>query len=142
MESRIKREARETVLDLIRIGIKVNLTAKELTRLGIEIQVPTITAEQIADTRSKSGVSQEVFARLLGVTKSIVSQWERGERTPGGAAAVLLETMRRDPTLLSYRFAGSGTERKAAPGTARVAKAKTARKTARSKTLKAAGQPA
>lgn len=38
-------------------------------------------------------MSQPVFARLLGVDKSAVAQWERGAKRPSGPAAQLLEVL-------------------------------------------------
>jgi len=38
-------------------------------------------------------MSQPVFARLLGVDKSAVAQWERGAKRPSGPAARLLEVL-------------------------------------------------
>jgi len=38
-------------------------------------------------------MSQPVFARLLGVVKSAVVQWERGARRPSGSAQRLLEVL-------------------------------------------------
>jgi DNA-binding transcriptional regulator YiaG len=38
-------------------------------------------------------MSQAVFARLLGVDKSAVAQWERGVKRPSGSAARLLELL-------------------------------------------------
>ena len=41
-------------------------------------------------------MSQPVFARLLGVDKSAVAQWERGAKRPSGPVLRLLEVL--DPT--------------------------------------------
>ncbi|CAA9327182.1 MAG: Antitoxin to RelE-like translational repressor toxin, partial [uncultured Chloroflexia bacterium] len=48
------------------------------------------TPEEIKTLREREEVSQTVFARYLGVTKDSVSQWERGQRKPAGAALKLL----------------------------------------------------
>ena len=38
-------------------------------------------------------MSQPVFARLLGVDKSAVAQWERGAKRPSGPVSRLLEVL-------------------------------------------------
>ena len=40
-------------------------------------------------------VSQAVLAALMNVAVSTVSQWERGERRPSGAALKLLHVVKR-----------------------------------------------
>ena len=45
--------------------------------------------------REAAGLSQAVFARYLNLTVSYVSQLERGEKKPSGAAAKLLDVIRR-----------------------------------------------
>jgi putative transcriptional regulator len=51
--------------------------------------------KDIAAIREEAGVSQGVFARYLNVPSSLVSQWERGERRPTGAAVKLLSLVKR-----------------------------------------------
>ena len=45
--------------------------------------------------RERAGLSQAVFARYLNITVSYVSQLERGEKRPSGAAAKLLDVVHR-----------------------------------------------
>jgi putative transcriptional regulator len=52
-------------------------------------RVEELSPEDIAAIREKAGVSQGVFARYLNVPTTLVSQWERGERRPTGAAVKL-----------------------------------------------------
>jgi putative transcriptional regulator len=46
--------------------------------------------EEIRRIRELAGMSQAVFAMVLHVTKSLVSQWERGEKRPSGPSLKLL----------------------------------------------------
>ena len=101
---RLKAEMREAVLAVLATGARTSLTARDLKRLGIEIAVPVFTPERIARIREKLGASQDVFARLLGISKYTVSQWECGTKHPGGAAAVLLATIEHDPESIRFRF--------------------------------------
>jgi putative transcriptional regulator len=47
--------------------------------------------------REKLGVSQAIFARMLGVSKVLAESWEQGKRQPSPLARRLLDTVRADP---------------------------------------------
>ena len=51
-------------------------------------------------TRLKSGLTQEQFAGLLGVSKRTLEQWEQGRREPSGAAKTLLRVAELHPEIL------------------------------------------
>ncbi len=57
--------------------------------------VRPLEAAEIKAIRKRERVSQTVFANYLNVTTSIVSQWERGEKKPSGAALKLLSLVDR-----------------------------------------------
>ena len=57
-------------------------------------------ASPIVRARLKSGLTQEQFANLLGVSKRTLEQWEQGRRTPSGAAKTLLKVAEMHPELL------------------------------------------
>jgi putative transcriptional regulator len=50
--------------------------------------------------RAATGLSQAEFARLLGVSRRTVQEWEQGRKTPTGAAASLLKVAARRPDVL------------------------------------------
>ncbi|MDB5320850.1 MAG: higA-2 [Phycisphaerales bacterium] len=50
--------------------------------------------------RKRLGVSQAIFARLLGVSHVLVRSWERGARTPAAIARRLLDVIRDNPDAL------------------------------------------
>jgi putative transcriptional regulator len=52
--------------------------------------VKPLAPRQIARIREKEAVSQAVFAHHLGVSITLISQWERGEKKPSGASLKLL----------------------------------------------------
>ena len=54
-------------------------------------------AKAIRRTRDKIGVSQALFARLLGVSPILVSSWEQGARVPALWARRLLDEVNHDP---------------------------------------------
>ena len=53
-----------------------------------------LSPAQIVAVRERAGVSQAVMAGYLNVAVSTVSQWERGERRPTGAALKLLNVVK------------------------------------------------
>jgi putative transcriptional regulator len=59
----------------------------------------TISVDEIKETRKKLGVSQGVFAVVLGVSKKTVESWETGRYTPDGAARRLITMLQTDPAL-------------------------------------------
>ncbi len=54
-------------------------------------------AEDIVRIRKRLGVSQAVFARVLGVARDTEISWEQGRRRPSGPALRLLEIAERHP---------------------------------------------
>jgi putative transcriptional regulator len=56
--------------------------------------VERLSSKEIVAIRKRAGVSQGVFARYLNVPPALVSQWERGERHPTGAAVKLLSIVK------------------------------------------------
>ena len=63
-------------------------------RLSVEPRSP------VARARLKSGLTQEQFAGLLGVSKRTLEQWEQGRREPSGAARTLLRVAEQHPEIL------------------------------------------
>jgi putative transcriptional regulator len=59
-------------------------------------KVEPMSPRQIVAVRERTGVSQAVMAAFLNVAVSTISQWERGERQPTGAALKLLHVVRRN----------------------------------------------
>jgi len=84
--------------------------ALEVERAGVPIEsrftVRTIDIPQdpesydaaaVRATRHRIGVSQALFAHLLGVSAMLVRAWEQNQRTPAAWARRLLDEMNRDP---------------------------------------------
>ena len=57
---------------------------------------PDYGGTEIKRIRAATKMSQPVFARLMGVDKSAVAQWERGAKRPSGPAQRLLEVLDPD----------------------------------------------
>lgn len=61
-----------------------------------------VIGPQSAATRArmKTGLSQAEFAKLLGVSKRTLQQWEQGRREPSGAAKTLIKIAELEPHVL------------------------------------------
>jgi putative transcriptional regulator len=54
----------------------------------------------VAVARATTGLSQSAFAKLLGVSRRTLQEWEQGRKVPSGAAATLLKVAARHPKVL------------------------------------------
>jgi len=54
----------------------------------------------VAEARAKTGLSQEKFAELLGISPRTLRDWEQGRRSPSGAAQTLLRIASKHPEIL------------------------------------------
>ena len=54
------------------------------------IPLTVYSPEDVKEIRNKSGYSQAVFAKCLGVSKKTVEAWEEGVNTPSGPALRIL----------------------------------------------------
>jgi len=50
--------------------------------------------EEIRELRKKLGLTQEEFARLLGVGYTTINRWENGKSEPRGQASEILEKLK------------------------------------------------
>lgn len=60
--------------------------------------VSTFSNKQVQKIRHKVGVSQPLFAQLLGVSVKTVRSWEQGIATPSGPSCRLLEVFDKSRT--------------------------------------------
>jgi len=67
---------------------------------GKAARVAQVQVPQAAEARSRTGLSQPAFARLLGVSPRTLQDWEQGRREPTGAAKTLLRVAVSDPEVL------------------------------------------
>ena len=60
-------------------------------RTTYEVIPPTVySPEDVKKIRNKSGYSQAIFAKCIGVSKKTVEAWEEGVNTPSGPALRIL----------------------------------------------------
>jgi putative transcriptional regulator len=79
------------------IGREILEGIRELKR-GQHGRITTVPS--VASIREKTGLSQQRFAELLGVSVRTVQEWEQGRRAPSGAARTLLMIADRNPRAL------------------------------------------
>jgi putative transcriptional regulator len=99
----MKRQYRSTQLaaahvlaeDLVSVGMLPKRTLRDIDSLCLT-PVKPLTPRQIAALREREMASQSVFARYLGVSVSLISQWERGEKKPQGASLKLLTLVKKN----------------------------------------------
>ena len=77
---------------LHRVGALDSADMRTMDRLCLPPR-PNYSPPEIKRIRAATRMSQPVFARLLGVDKSAVTQWERGVKRPSGPALRLLEVL-------------------------------------------------
>lgn len=56
-----------------------------------------VSAPDVQVIRQQTGLSQQSFAALIGVSKRTLENWEQGRRQPTGPAKALLRILARDP---------------------------------------------
>jgi putative transcriptional regulator len=66
---------------------------------GKQVAVKTYTPQpvNVAAVRQRIGMTQLQFASRFGFSVATLRHWERGDRTPRGAALVLLNVIERNP---------------------------------------------
>jgi putative transcriptional regulator len=95
----MRSEIVEAMRGLHKIGAvsDAELEKTTLRMLGRDAlpKVADLSPSEIVAVRARAGVSQAVLAGFLNVAVNTVSQWERGERKPTGAALKLLHVVKR-----------------------------------------------
>jgi putative transcriptional regulator len=97
---RMRHEIVEAMRGLHKAGA---VSERELTKTTLRMlgkdrlpKVEAMSPDEIVALRERTGISQAVLAAFMNVAVSTVSQWERGERHPTGAALKLLHVVRQN----------------------------------------------
>ena len=69
-------------------------------RRGEAVRTTRVELPEAAQARAKTGLSQQAFAELLGVSSRTLQEWEQGRRSPTGAAKTLLRVAVAHPEVL------------------------------------------
>jgi putative transcriptional regulator len=79
------------------VGLEILEGLRQLKRgeVGRVVNVPAV-----ASIRASTGLSQDKFAALLGVSVRTLQEWEQGRRAPSGAARTLLMIAAKNPQVL------------------------------------------
>ena len=106
---RRRNVAAEIVADLGRVNaaLKAGIPLAEKFTVRTVRNVPAPSRYSPADVRRARrlvGVSQPVFAQLLGVSAALVRAWECGQRTPSPLARRLLDQVNANPTAWRAMF--------------------------------------
>ena len=75
------------------------LSVKQM-RQGQAARVSKVKLPAAAEARAKTGLSQQDFANLIGVSARTLQDWEQGRREPTGAAKMLLKVAASHPKIL------------------------------------------
>ncbi len=76
-------------------------SGRKLTRHHVSVRKPDIFQPgEIVAIRKSLGMSQAVFASVIGVTPASVMNWEYGRRTPSGPVCRLLRIAAKTPEVL------------------------------------------
>ena len=63
-------------------------------------RVTEITVPDVKAIRETTGLTQKLFANLIGVSLRTLQNWEQKRRTPEGPARALLLVVKENPTVV------------------------------------------
>ncbi len=84
----------------IRSDGKGGFVRRGLSAKAFQLEQKASWHKNVSATRRKLGLSQDRFARLLGISVRTLHHWEQGRRRPSGAARILLRVAARHPEVV------------------------------------------
>lgn len=81
--------------DSISRGLNEAVAHAKGKKVAVKIYKPEPV--DVSALRQRMGMTQEQFAARFGFSVATLRHWERGDRTPQGAALVLLNVINRAP---------------------------------------------
>jgi len=81
--------------DSISRGLNEAVAHAKGKKVAVKIYKPK--SVDVSALRQRMGMTQEQFAARFGFSVATLRHWERGDRTPQGAALVLLNVINRAP---------------------------------------------
>ena len=75
-------------------------------RDGFAVHEVEVHEPDVAAIRGRTGLSQPVFARSIGVPLGTLKNWEQGRRRPRGPARVLLALIEKRPGIVQAELGG------------------------------------
>ena len=71
--------------------------------VSIEIEpLVEYSADTIKDIRKRTGLTQALFAKWIGVSTRTVEAWESGRNTPSGPSSRLLSLLQQNKLSIAY----------------------------------------
>lgn len=84
-----------TTFNSISRGLNEAVAHAKGKKVAVKIYKPETV--DVSELRQHMGMTQEQFAARFGFSVATLRHWERGDRTPKGAALVLLNVIKRAP---------------------------------------------
>ncbi|MDX1588311.1 MAG: helix-turn-helix domain-containing protein [Oleiphilaceae bacterium] len=81
------------------LGQKLLQSVKEM-KAGKAARVSRVEPNEVAEARSRTGLSQREFAQVLHISPRTLQEWEQGRRKPSGPAQALIEIAFRHPEVI------------------------------------------
>ena len=81
------------------LGNKLLQSVKEM-KAGKTARITEVEPNEVAEARSKTGLSQRQFAEVLHISPRTLQEWEQGRRKPSGAAKALIQIAFRHPEVI------------------------------------------
>lgn len=81
--------------DSIARGLNEAISHAKGEKVAVKLYKPE--AVDVSALRRNMGMTQEQFAACFGFSVATLRHWERGDRSPQGAALVLLNVIKRAP---------------------------------------------
>jgi DNA-binding transcriptional regulator YiaG len=102
------RESLHAAMDeLVAVMDSCRPIAEHFTVRSVQVTPPTrYSARQVQQLRTQLGVSQAVFAQMVGVSKELVENWEQSRSSPRPSNARLLDEIQRNPQDFLKRVLG------------------------------------
>ena len=89
-----------TAYERIRAGLEEALAFAEGKKTKSVVHNIEVPEPDVAAIRAQSGLSQNAFARSIGVAVGTLRGWEQGRRRPEGPARVLLALIAKRPSIV------------------------------------------
>jgi putative transcriptional regulator len=86
------------------LGEKLLTSIREM-KAGQAARSTSITANEVAAARMKTGLTQAQFAKALHISARTLQEWEQGRRQPSGAAQVLIQIANKHPEIIAEALA-------------------------------------
>ncbi|MFZ5501919.1 MAG: helix-turn-helix domain-containing protein [Pseudomonadota bacterium] len=81
--------------DSIARGLNEAISHAKGGKVAVKLYKPEVV--DVSALRRNMGMTQEQFAARFGFSVATLRHWERGDRSPQGAALVLLNVIKRAP---------------------------------------------